>query len=67
MVFSLVFNDIIRRTPSKLLILFFCYIIVGHISPRIKVLKELKNYSFKETDLKRSYCMMETLNIIKKH
>ena len=42
---KLIIYDTIRRTPSKILILFFAFIIVGKLSPRFKILKAYKDFT----------------------
>lgn len=63
MIFRLMILDTIRRTPSKLLILFFSYIIIGHVSPRFKISKELKTFSFKEVENRRRYAFLKALQV----
>lgn len=54
MVFKLIVLDTIRRTPSKFLIIFFAFVIVGSFSPRFKVLKAYKEFNFKEVEKRRA-------------
>ena len=53
MSFSILFYDILRRTQSKTLIAVFGFIIIGKLSPRYKLIKAYKDYSFKEVDERR--------------
>jgi hypothetical protein len=50
---NLIAYDLLRRTPSKGLIILFSFIIIGKLSPRFKVLKAYKEYSFKEVEERR--------------
>ncbi len=50
---NLIVYDLIRRTPSKGLVILFSFIIIGKLSPRFKVLKAYKEYSFKEVEERR--------------
>lgn len=54
MAMNLIMYDIMRKTPSKMLIAAFSFIIIGKLSPRFKVLKAYKEYSFKEVDDRRT-------------
>lgn len=58
---KLIIYDTIRRTPSKILILFFAFIIVGKLSPRFKILKAYKDFSFKEVDQRRKFVFLLSL------
>lgn len=50
---NLIVYDLIRRTPSKMLIVLFSFGVIGKLSPRFKVLKAYKEYSFKEVEERR--------------
>lgn len=54
MALKLAILDTVRRTPSKFLIVFFAFVIVGSFSPRFKVLKAYKEYHFKEVEQRRA-------------
>lgn len=58
---KIIIYDTIRRTPSKILILFFAFIIVGKLSPRFKILKAYKDFSFKEVDQRRKFVFLLSL------
>ncbi len=58
---KLIIYDTIRRTPSKILILFFAFIIVGKLSPRFKILKAYKDFTFKELDQRRKFVFLLSL------
>ena len=62
MSYKLIFYDVIRRTKSKSLIAFIAFILIGKLSPRFKVLKAYKDYSFKEIDERRKFSFNMTLD-----
>lgn len=55
---KLIIYDTIRRTPSKILIVLFAFIVVGKLSPRFKILKAYKDFSFKEVDQRRKFAFL---------
>ena len=57
MAINLIFYDLVRRTPSKILIVFFTFIIVGKFIPKYKILKANKDYKFKEVEERRKLAM----------
>lgn len=65
MTIKLIFFDTFRRTPSKIIIIFLCYIVIGHFSPRFKIIKDMKRFSFKEVDNRRQYAYVKALELMK--
>lgn len=62
---KLIIIDTFRRTPSKIIIIFLCYIVIGHFSPRFKIIKDMKRHSFKEVENRRQYAFVKALEQLK--
>ena len=53
MLFKIFVSDLIRKTPNKILIVFFVFGIVGIGNQKFKVLNAYKELRVKEVELKR--------------